>query len=602
MASILVVVFIFLLIFLLIESIPQCAYAQEEDGKISPDAAQSHGEDRADDTETEPTQPSAGRPTKKRLTIPDIVIYGKDKTYIFMDQKEFPLQRDPAFPPDMARGEERSLPEDIFTGKKHHPRSEPVQFDTSEVTGRAIAGYGTGHDKFHSPRFSLYNRHDVTFMEYELRFSFKSNSGHVDDSEYRMYDVGLGIIPSLKNIRPHLDFDIFDIDYELWGTTHTLKRRDFGEKRISLKLSGDVDITPSLLYHASFSGGHFSLVDDPESATYDFDVRSFDSDAGFLSNWKELTFRGNTCASFESFDVPAQRGPHLGERWNWDWDLGLDYGIGQRYIVSLVAGGTTADLYGTTDFSEIYAHVRIAAIVKEGLTLALSYEPSVEFHDVLATLMSNKFYDFTNGDTGTPFYPLPVWRSFDVGLEGNFTGHGSEMLQFELRFSRYDELPFWTDADGDGLFDLETFNEVEEIRYSLSSTIPIGADWTLVPNLIGNYPLGGESGDVSGEFDNVKKIPYRALFTGNVTIGYAEPERGFTSDLNFHLFTRWFPEDGQKLSMDTVFLADFDLEKRLLSWLSFWMQLENILGTEYQVWEGYSMPGITLVLGLKGKW
>ena len=537
------------------------------------------GEDSAHDS----GEPEPVSPWKRKLTIPDIVIYGKDRTHVPMEQKEFPLQEDPAFPPEMVYRQKTSVPEEMLLEQKQMPVQASAQSRAGAVTGRVMAGYGS----FNSLLFSVYHLHGLEILEYELRGDIHSSSGHVDHSEYTIWDVGVGIMPALGRQKARIELGMSRADYAMWGADHPSRQREFEESYISVNMAGD--IRHSLLYDLNFSGANLAVESDPESER--FDVETVGAALGLMSDWKRLTLHAKGGALREDFrrywdDYLAR----------WTWEAGADWRLSKRYVLSLGISGISAGRPGGETFEKVYPKLRIAYIPKRGLTLALSYRPSVEFAGFTESFESSRFLDLAND--GGRFYPLPLWKSLDAGFEGEYITSHNHNVRFELRFARYRDFPFWTDSDGDSLFDLGLLREVEEIGGSVSSSIPLASGWSILPEITGHWPVSVKD----PLYPDAERIPYRSTLEADIVLRYEREEADLRSDVSLGALGSRHIHPDEDTDLDSAYLLDLYAEKGLVPGITIWGLAENLLGADYGLWEGYPMPGISFSIGLKGKW
>ena len=216
----------------------------------------------------------------------------------------------------------------------------------------------------------------------------------------------------------------------------------------------------------------------------------------------------------------------------------------------------------------------------QNLSLFLSYDPKVFFRGSESLFGENPF-------TGSLLSRVwDIQNDLSLGLTGRIHPvQGKVFIGIEKRKN----MPVWKNSNG--LFYLDEVAKVS-VRKGM-----ISLEWNLLENL--SLPTSFSFEEFEDDGNLFDPFPYQSKIKSEIGIRY-NPWKGTKTELDLSYFGKRWTENEEEIKPYT--LMSLGLSQELVSHLALWGRAGNLLDTSYEIWKGYTMPGISFSSGLEFKW
>ena len=307
------------------------------------------------------------------------------------------------------------------------------------------------------------------------------------------------------------------------------------------------------------------------------------------SNYAGISLSGNISFTFNSHKLEQFENELINGTLNYNFLK--SYIIGQKNIRKNINIFGGVKYYQAEDYIEnekVYPVFGIETDIFKDFKIFAHYEPEVKFFDSKDLIDENRFLSFST----MPYYEY-INVNIVSGMRKRFnklTASGSVSYKEIENFGVYVL---------DNYFD--KFIKIKGIKLKMQS-FNFDLNYTYFDNLIFNFL--GEINNVSSleEFERGDKIPYFPLnkMTFNIHYFLDNIKADFLLGMNY--IGKRFYYNPEKESLDSYYLLNFALNKRIKDNSEIFLNLNNILDEKHEYWKGYLEPDFMVKCGFKYLW
>lgn len=516
---------------------------------------------------------------KSRLELPDVLIYGTDRSVRMTGDKVESRQNDvKMIAPTM---EYQSLVTELDS------EYQKKQFQGSK--------WGSGSQtilQLDAGRFSQFGilagrYQELTDFNYSVQGNYNRSNGQYRNSQYfegsLKAQAGVRIAPNFvvsgNGCYRASDYGLYGAEIEKLG-----RKISIGRFKINSQWSNSPDQTleAALNYHQN-------VYNDKDTANYQSKLaeRNIALSAGFQTKLGRypVTIQGlyqYSRLNPESEAIVSQKLLQLRSS--------LSFSIKQ--YVTLKPGLVFENLELQPSFSGNYVspELEIVATPHDKLGILIKVNRGYSTLTYFNYWESNQFVS-----QDVQFIPSKKEMEAKLGIE--FNPFSYITISGAVLHQQWDKYRYWELETGSGLFSINAIKNVSLTTFSLQSRID------LMPNLKLDAGIQFVLEDVPADssFDNDQHTPYLERFRMPMSLAY-QFDSATEARLAFHWIGSRFVSLNDDKKLSAFGLLQLSIEKRLHNHFSVYLKGDNLLNQEYQLWQNF--PGMKLYfeIGIKGIW
>jgi hypothetical protein len=192
---------------------------------------------------------------------------------------------------------------------------------------------------------------------------------------------------------------------------------------------------------------------------------------------------------------------------------------------------------------------------------------------------------------------IPSKKELEVKLGIEFNPLSNVTISGSVLHQKWDNYSYWKRETGSGLFTMNALKNLSLTTFSLQNRID------LMPNLKLDAGIQFILEDVPADSSpgNNQHTPYLERFRMPVSLGY-QFDNTTEVRLAFHWIGSRFISLNDDKKLSAFGLLQVSIEKRLHNHFSVYVKGDNLLNQDYQLWQNF--PGMKLYfeIGIKGNW
>lgn len=192
---------------------------------------------------------------------------------------------------------------------------------------------------------------------------------------------------------------------------------------------------------------------------------------------------------------------------------------------------------------------------------------------------------------------IPSKKELDTKLGMEFNPFSKVTISGIVTYQKWDKYGYWVREAESGLFTLNALKNLALTTFSLQTRM------TLLPNLKLDAGIQFVWDDVQADSatGNDRHTPYLERFRMPVSLGY-QFDSTTEARLSFHWIGSRFISLHDDAKLAAFGLLQMNIEKRVQKHISAYLKGDNLLNQNYQLWQNF--PGMKLYfeIGIKGNW
>lgn len=423
--------------------------------------------------------------------------------------------------------------------------------------------------------------------EYRAAASFERNEGQYDNNKWRQGrftgDISHWLAPQLKMLSS-LAYDFYDYGLQASHVSEHQRMKD--EFDFQWKLPFQVQDAAYGIFQLEYQ--YFQLKE--KNANLPALARSRENAFALYGNYQwrflnsvfSLKFRfdvnSHESSADSSFsDIISRLGAKMVHRFTPDFSINA---AGELINFSLENGYSESQLAPSLTLN--YAK-------KDRWGFHLTGERKFEYQSLYSFWEENLFVAH-----GVPSNVVEYLYSGEIAFE--FEPQKDSFLSLEARH-------FLTRNWGYYEFDQYWFQRhlLDDVR---QTQIDLNFKWKALPrldlNLSAKFNITDAGDSLQENMDSVH-LPYQEEVRVKFDFDYH-----YSSETNFKIENKIvsprYTRLGSEFKLDSYFLVNMSFERKFNEYMTFYINLNNVLNQEYQVWENYKALGIHFMAGIYGKW
>ena len=541
-------------------------FAQERE-KTPPDTTQKAG------------QKLTPQDKKTELELPDVLIYGTDRSVRMTGEKVESQQKDVKLIAPTTDYQSLAGELDSEYQKKH--------FHGSKSGSGAQTIFQLEVGRFNQLGIRAGRRQELKNYNYSLKGAFSRSSGQYPNSQY--YE---GLLDAQSGIRisPNLvisgNGSYQRSNYGLYGAPiDELTRQISGGKfKINSRWSDspDKEIEVSLNYQQN-------KYHDRDTADYKSEL--VERNIGLFSGYQ---------TKIRSYPVAIQGVYHY-SRLNPDDDarvsqqhfqLKSSISFSIKQYVTLKPGLVYENLELSPAFSGNYfsPEIEIVATPDEKLGIVLKFSRG------FSPLTYSNYWE-QNQFVSQQWQLIPSKKQLDAKLGLEFNPASNVTVSGAISYQKWNKYSYWEQQAKSGLFTLNALSNVTLTTVTLQNRI------NLLPNLQLDAGVQIVIDDVNADsaLGDDLHTPYLERFRLPVSIGY-QFDSATDALLSFYWIGSRFISVNDKEKLSPFGLLQFNIERRLHNYISVFVKGDNLLNQDYQLWQNFPGMKMYFEIGVKGNW
>jgi len=512
---------------------------------------------------------------------------------------------------------------------------QSIFYPTTNISNQFYSSYGKYNDINAGIKLRKHYIDDELFVDMDYRW----NSGHVENSDYHFFRNTLTNIHRFNRyVQNKTQFTLTDNTYKFYGALINPQEM---RSRINLDFSSTTGITGWELANLRWDAG----------------VRYMDPDNSQLFNWGLWTdlnvsktigtsfFTGNIKIISDRIEIPLNP-DQLDSLHAW-----VEQNIGQApilYLEKIRDDITNNELLSKSLFANVRSTVEhvFARNLKMKGGLNISYHNSNNEHGLI--FGGNTISPVPPENELTSIYPI-LGMEFNLGPIGSIFGTFEPTLENVSLIQTMNTNPYinmsapltYRDVESNlkigwkrsGTYDLsfETFYNYKDINnYGIFRPQDCGTDvenighWDIIYGndivlheirallnwrINDNISIWSSTGYKNYNFtksNNADQIPYLPKFDFDFTI-IALPGYGIELMLNGQFISEQFTSQFIAINnnddiIEPYFISNLSISKKIGDHIEIYGQFNNLLNTEYEIWNGYNAPQFNGWGGIKVFW
>ena len=537
-----------------------------------------------DSLKVDDSQRQTAKPAEKpdqRLKLPDVMIYGEDrakrkagkKITITPDQPEL-ITPPSLYEPVQAEAIERGQRTTLDSTRKQRQR----QLETSAFGGR--------YSQFGASAVWWQN---LTDIDYQLDADFSRTNGQFPNSARDDLAVGLGLgWHPAENSQWRLQGNYLSADYGLYGAADPEDDRRLTQGRA--EFTGEAGLADALSLELSAEIGSADLQDKAFAAGQTRETRetasTLDHRAAATLKWalKNSEFNLEYETVGDQFEATHVGKVDLSESL---WQARYAFLLGKSLGAQVSAGFSSRLVRGIRE-NKFRPGARLVYVPSQNVTLFGEFRSGYEYQRWTDRLQNNPYLQ-----AGAYAVPADVLWDVDVEMEWRITP--GLVLQAAFKRTRTDDYAYF-ERDSLGTFAIQT----ADVRLG---EVSLGLELSLSEVLQAEFSLQSledavrQDGDLVPELD----LPYRPEMRIPAKLTY-RPGKAWQIDLNLA-----FVGTRRTMLLSTEELPSYvnlgaGAAYRFNKTVELFLELDNLLDSNYEIWQGYREMGFNTILGARARW
>ncbi|MFC1726311.1 hypothetical protein ACFL4T_11845 [candidate division KSB1 bacterium] len=310
----------------------------------------------------------------------------------------------------------------------------------------------------------------------------------------------------------------------------------------------------------------------------------------FNSVYSGFSLNGNLSYVFNSHDLENFNNELIDGTLNYNFING--HITGRKKFSDYIDVFAGIKYYFAEDFEKtekIYPTFGFNLDLDNDLTILTHFDPVVRFVSAEELLGENRFLSFST----LPYYEFVKFK-LTSGFRKKFIGKISAGAYLSFK-----------EIENFGVYVLDNyyqkFTKNKGINFKLQT---VSFDLAYDHNEYLSMMVAGEINN-PGSIKNLEagdNIPYYPLYNAGFNVEFAVPEITTSFLLNGNFTSKRFYYDPDKQELDSYFLLDLKIYKKLMKNSQVYLNFSNLLNAEFESWNGFREPDFMMSGGFKILW
>ncbi len=530
----------------------------------------------ADTTKTDVSQ--TNRQDSTRIKLPDVVIYGKDRSVRQYGHKLATSGK---------KGEKIKLEKESSILPRDEVLYQKLRYSLAKENQTSRKLIRLGYGRFQELNFGAGIWQEFSTTNIVFQGGFSRSNGQYENSQYRKADAQAQISQDLsENFITKADAKFIINNYGLHGAKIEQLTRSLQQSR--LYWDNHWTINKSQTIKLAFQLFQSGLNTENLPAKSKVEDNRFGLTGAYSVQVKNLSLNLTSYFSHYNFENKPQ---NLTQSQNY-FSIRSEFQYPFRDLFSLKAGFVFQDIEIDQAFSKnrFSPNFEFVFTPMQNIGFKLSGAQGYQLVCFFERLELNPYLDGQ-----IDFRP----DNTAINLAFNFEYQPIAFLTLKtsINWQKIKQYSFWERDSLSGLFQLHRASEADLSYWDCSVDFKFNKHLTLNVELA----LGFESiqDDTLETYDD--KLPYFPKYKMPVTLKY-EPGKNTLALLDFQLVGPRRVSVYRDESLEKYWLISVRVQQKVTSYFSFFLNSHNLLNQEFERWQGYRAMGFYVESGMKFQW
>jgi outer membrane receptor protein involved in Fe transport len=515
---------------------------------------------------------------KSRIELPDVLIYGEDRSKRQSGTKISPLESESKI---VAPPSDYQPSFQLGDNQKHSFLSE-----SSKLTSRKMVQLNYG--KFQQLETKAGWWQETDKINFGLHGGYSRSDGQFENSHFDLGQINgqiAGYLTEDLSLKSKGGYQYFD--YGLYGAEkNNLKRKNTGS---DFTISGTWTQLNKFSTEFGLNIQNNNFEDrDSTNKSLDFSDSEFSLTAKFNTKYRAAHFAFKALYCYNGFEnnehetTKTQKLLKINPEITFSWRQLLIFRTGL-----IVQNIKIADFASETFFSP---DVKIIFTPTQNLGFELKVNSGYEIISYLNSWKNNPFIS-------SEFEILPFKKRLQLQFGAEYQLASNVNFKSDLTRTDWKNYAYWSQDKQTGLFHLKQLNNVVLFSWSLMSEIELSN----VLKFKTGFRLTVDSIDKNSLSKNKTNLPYLESVSVPISFNYKVTKTADVA-INFDWIGPRKTSLTNNYELPGYGLLSVRLQKQLIKNYSVFISGQNLLNQKYEQWENYPGRGIYFETGLRGNW